>query len=208
MNKLKLAAALCLGSGLLVGCSSKPDVSDVKDGIVDTWKTCSIVKPYDFKKINGVDHGDSYEMAISYKIEVVSDIPKGGVYAPIYPQGVGPTDPEYVKLNSMPYPSPAAAPEQNASSEQQLEYAKIQQESAERDALSKRVEARKAPYDAAHLQLVDFYNKNCAADILPVLFKVAAKSKEGGPESLAKGDVFDMSLVTSMVKSENGWIRK
>lgn len=74
MEKQLLLAAYLVGGMLLGGCSSKPDVGDVEDVLKEAWKPCKLVKASSFKKTNGVDHGDNYEMAISFKLELVRDI--------------------------------------------------------------------------------------------------------------------------------------
>ena len=65
---------LCL-LGVLFGCSSKPDVGDVEDLITDTWAFCNELKVVNLEKTNGVDRGDSYDMGISYGLEVLRDVP-------------------------------------------------------------------------------------------------------------------------------------
>ncbi|MBS1196516.1 MAG: hypothetical protein H6R18_301 [Proteobacteria bacterium] len=74
--KTQLALAVFLGGALLGGCSSKPDVSDVEEAIKEVWEPCRLVKPINIKKENGIDHGDRYQLAISYQIEIVRDIPR------------------------------------------------------------------------------------------------------------------------------------
>lgn len=74
--KTQLALAVFLGVALLGGCSSKPDVSDVEEAIMAKWEPCRLVKPTNIKKENGIDHGNRYQLAISYKIEVTRDIPQ------------------------------------------------------------------------------------------------------------------------------------
>lgn len=73
MKKRQVLAAY-LGAMLLGGCSNKPDVGDVEAGLKEIWKPCNLVKPTSFKKTNGADRGDHYQMAISYKLEVDRDI--------------------------------------------------------------------------------------------------------------------------------------
>ena len=74
MKEKQLLLCMFVGGILLAGCSSKPDVGDVEGGIKKVWETCKVIKPTNFKKTNGVDHGDSYQMAISYEYEIVEDI--------------------------------------------------------------------------------------------------------------------------------------
>jgi hypothetical protein len=74
MTIRKLALSLYLCCIALAGCSSKPDVSDIADGLKEGWGLCKGVKLTDLKKTNGVDRGGNYEMAISYKLEIVNDL--------------------------------------------------------------------------------------------------------------------------------------
>lgn len=72
MKKIILLAVLC--GGALAGCSSSPDVSDVKATLEEGWGECKGLKFSDLKKTNGIDHGKSYELAVSYKLEVLNDV--------------------------------------------------------------------------------------------------------------------------------------
>jgi hypothetical protein len=60
----------------MLGCSSKPDVSDVKQVIADGWGACPLVKPINIKKVNGLQQGDGYQLAISYELEFQMDTPE------------------------------------------------------------------------------------------------------------------------------------
>jgi hypothetical protein len=60
-------------STLLIGCSSKPDVGDVEAQLKESWGQCKGLKLFDLKKTNGVDHGQTYEMSFSYKLELLED---------------------------------------------------------------------------------------------------------------------------------------
>lgn len=52
----------------------KPDVADIETDLKEGWGLCKGLKLTDLKKTNGVDHDSSYEMAISYKLEVLKDV--------------------------------------------------------------------------------------------------------------------------------------
>lgn len=73
MKTRTLLSVLCLG-GALLGCSSSPDVSDVKATLEQGWGACKGLRFADLKKKNGIDHGKSYELAVSYKLEVLNDV--------------------------------------------------------------------------------------------------------------------------------------
>ena len=64
-----LALAVNLG-----GCSNKPEVSDIKDLLIEYWKPCTFVTIKDLKKTNGFDRGNTYEMQISYRLEINKEI--------------------------------------------------------------------------------------------------------------------------------------
>ena len=73
-KKAFLSNLFCLF--LLGGCSSHPDVDDVKDGIIEAWKPCqSFVKPIGFKKLNGIDNGKTYQLDVNYQLLITADIP-------------------------------------------------------------------------------------------------------------------------------------
>lgn len=74
--KKRLVLAVYLGATLLGGCSSKPDVGDIEGVLKEAWEPCKLVKLTNLKKTNGVDHGNSYQMAISYKAEITRDVAK------------------------------------------------------------------------------------------------------------------------------------
>ena len=72
MFKKSILAVLCFSAGIL-GCSNVPDASDLKSSIEEAWAECSGLKMTDLKKTNGIDHGDTYEMAISYKLVITKN---------------------------------------------------------------------------------------------------------------------------------------
>ncbi len=74
MNVQKLGLVLFLGCVSLAGCSSKPEISDIEPGLKEGWADCSGLKLADLKKTNGVDHGSSYEITVSYKLQVLKDV--------------------------------------------------------------------------------------------------------------------------------------
>ena len=72
MRKSSFILMLCIG-GTLIGCSSKPDVSDIESQLKEGWGTCQGLKMTNLKKTNGVDHGKIYEMTVSYELVVTKD---------------------------------------------------------------------------------------------------------------------------------------
>lgn len=78
--KKQQVLAILLGGMLLEGCSSKPDVGDIDKGLKEFWKPCELVELSSIKKTNGLERGDAYQMAISYKLELTKDIEE--VYTP------------------------------------------------------------------------------------------------------------------------------
>jgi len=72
MRNSTLALLLCLGGGL-IGCSSKPDVGDIEAQLKQGWGMCQGLKLTDLKKTNGIDHGSTYEMAVSFKLEITKE---------------------------------------------------------------------------------------------------------------------------------------
>jgi hypothetical protein len=73
MKSSRSFLVLCL-TGVLFGCSSKPDVGDVEEQITDAWALCKVLKVVNLEKTNGVDRGDSYDMGISYGLEALRDV--------------------------------------------------------------------------------------------------------------------------------------
>lgn len=73
MRNKALLLILCLG-GTLLGCSNKPDVGDIQATLNEGWGMCKGLKLTDIKKMNGIDHGNSYEVAFSYKLEILKDV--------------------------------------------------------------------------------------------------------------------------------------
>jgi hypothetical protein len=71
-KKLSLVLSLCCIA--LAACSSKPEASDIEGNLKEGWGLCKGLKFSDLKKTNGVDRGSSYEMSISYKLEVLNDL--------------------------------------------------------------------------------------------------------------------------------------
>ena len=61
---------LCLG-GFILGCSSKPGASDITIGVNEFWAGCA--KIFDVTKTNGVENGNSYRVAFTYKLELLED---------------------------------------------------------------------------------------------------------------------------------------
>jgi predicted RNA-binding protein with TRAM domain len=74
MRNSGLVLILCISSSLL-GCSSKPSASDIATGLNEFWGAC--VKISDVTKTNGVDKGDAYQVAFTYKLEALEDTELG-----------------------------------------------------------------------------------------------------------------------------------
>lgn len=203
MRKSSTVIAMGLSMWLLVGCSSKPDAGDVKDGIVDGWKSCTFVKPYDVKKTNGLDRGNTYEMAISFKFEIVGEVPKGNPFQVAFPQGLNAA--EQTEYQSLIGSTPPSAPNHDdASPEATAEYARTQQKREQAAALESKMAAARQPYVLAHQQAKEFYERNCLANGL--LFWTMVKGAGRDPAALSKGDVIDIATTFNMIKSEKGWI--
>ncbi len=66
-------AMILLLVGFIVGCSSKPDVGDIESQLRQGWGVCQGLKLTELKKTNGVDRGDSYDMAVSFKLVVTKN---------------------------------------------------------------------------------------------------------------------------------------
>lgn len=65
--------ALCAGSFFVSGCSSQPDIGDIDTQLKAMWQPCELLKVTDLKKTNGIDKGNTYELAYSYKLEFLKD---------------------------------------------------------------------------------------------------------------------------------------
>jgi hypothetical protein len=98
MRKSSTVLAMGLSMWLLVGCSSKPDVGDVEVGLKALWAPCTLVKPTSFKKTNGVDRGATYQMAITYKLEVVQDVAEEDIWTTKIPKAITPTTTDHMEF--------------------------------------------------------------------------------------------------------------
>jgi len=67
MRNRTLVLILCL-AGSLLGCSNKPNASDIATGLNRYWGTCAKISDVD--KTNGVDSGNAYRVSYTYKLEV------------------------------------------------------------------------------------------------------------------------------------------
>ncbi|MDI9336460.1 MAG: hypothetical protein QM520_05475 [Gammaproteobacteria bacterium] len=67
-TKIFLALGL---SVLLVACGSKPDVSAVEPMLKEGWAACPGIKIFDIQKTNGIERSNGYEMAVSFKLEIL-----------------------------------------------------------------------------------------------------------------------------------------
>jgi hypothetical protein len=90
INKLKVFTLI---AAFLSGCSNDeaPSLSDVEQGIKESWAECKYkekpqVEITDMERTNGINHGETYEMFISYKIKLNNDFKMlvDGVSCPIY----------------------------------------------------------------------------------------------------------------------------
>ncbi len=90
MKKVSFALSAMLLVIPLSACSGKPDASDVEKEIKEFWAPCKLVKVTDVKKTNGVDQGERYQMAISYKLELVQDVAEEDVWGANIPPLVSP----------------------------------------------------------------------------------------------------------------------
>lgn len=70
MRNKTLLLTLCLSASLL-GCSSKPSEKDIAAGVNAFWAGC--VKVSDVTKTNGVENGNTYRVAYTYKLEFPED---------------------------------------------------------------------------------------------------------------------------------------
>ncbi len=81
-----MLVGLLVSTALMTGCSSKPEVGDVEPIVKSLWSQCNLVRPTDFKKANGVDQGNSYEISYSYKLEVTRDIAAEDIWDSTFPK--------------------------------------------------------------------------------------------------------------------------
>lgn len=75
MRNSRLVLILYLGSSLLVGCSSKPGVSDIATGVNEFWGACAKIS--DVNKTNGIENGNTYRVSFTYKLEALEDTELG-----------------------------------------------------------------------------------------------------------------------------------
>lgn len=82
MRNSGLMLVMCIGSFLL-GCSSKPDVSDIAPELEKFWGTCTLVQLDNLKKTNGLYNGNTYRMAYSYTLDVLEDFNDAGEHCTV-----------------------------------------------------------------------------------------------------------------------------
>jgi hypothetical protein len=88
MKMTQIVLPVCMFLG---GCSNVPDAADAEGVVKDAWSACNLVKPIDFKKTNGVDRGNNvYQIAISYKLEIVRDIADEDIWSTKVPKYIEP----------------------------------------------------------------------------------------------------------------------
>ncbi len=178
MKRMSFALSAALLVIPLSACSGKPDASDVEGLIKEVWAPCKLVKVTDIKKTNGVDQGDSYQMAISYKLELVQDVAIEDVWDAKDPK----RDDTLRELNL------------NGMTSQEL--AEAQKKSAELN----------APYWAAKKRRSDFLNNNCPGPIAGSVLGFLEAFKEKSGTALMKGDSAERVTEFTMIKTENGWM--
>lgn len=184
MKKLSYVLTALLLLTPLTACSGKPDAGDVEGVIKEFWSPCKLVKVTDVKKTNGIDHGNYYQMAISYKLELVQDVAIEDVWDTKDPKGS-----DSVEIATRLHQTRDYA-EQRA----------ISQQAAEMD----------APLRAAQKRRRDFLDNNCPGPMagspqMRVLgFIEAFKDRHG--QALMKGDSVVRVSEFDMVKTENGWM--
>lgn len=178
MKKVSFALSAMLMVIPLSACTGKPEASDVEGLIKEAWAPCKLVKVADVKKTNGVDQGQSYQMAISYKLELVQDVAAEDVWYSTIPPYVQP---------DFSSPSATGTPEWNE---------RTAQLNAAHNAGKKRINEfldNNCPGPIA------------GSRQMPVLgFVDAFKEKDGA--ALRKGDSADRVTEFTMIKTENGWM--
>jgi hypothetical protein len=65
--------SVVLGVGMLLGCSNRPDVNDIKANLTDFWGQCEGIQFSGLEKTNGMDRGEDYVMSYSYKLRLTRD---------------------------------------------------------------------------------------------------------------------------------------
>lgn len=97
--RMKTFVLALLVIGTLNACSSKPDVGDVEGDMKAIWGECKGIKMSDLKKTNGIDRGQTYDIGISYKLEILSDSTWEEMFKTesICPQSVQPSLLRYVQ---------------------------------------------------------------------------------------------------------------
>jgi hypothetical protein len=183
MKKKQLLVCVFASGVLLAGCSSKPTIGDVEPGIEKAWASCNVIKVKNFKKTNGVDRGDSYQMAISYEAEIVKDIAL--------------EDYMYPSDNPRLFDSlhPIADVPQGTPDYMQLQAERNRKNDEQQRAAGKRADEFRAHNCPNMHELLMDGNRSAA---------INEHFAKGTP--LLKGETFEISRGYSMLKTENGWI--
>lgn len=191
-----------------MGCTSKPEIEDIRNIVTEEWKSsCSIVEPFDFKKTNGIDKGNGhYEMAFSYKLKVVKDLP---VANPYDQRSLPENAVDEAELKSYEQLAPVPQPSLDSPEHVKTAYADFQQKIAKREEIRKRITERNVKHWNEQKKAEAFYfdQKNCWGPNA-MLLGVITKQSTGTPFAMKKGDVFEYSNSALMIKSEKGWIVK
>ncbi len=85
-----LSLAFFITTSLHAAWLDKPDASDVSETIKEAWRQCKLVKPDNFKKVNGIDNGRTYQIAISYTLEITRDIAEEEIWHTKVPEYITP----------------------------------------------------------------------------------------------------------------------
>lgn len=177
MKKISFVLSTLLLLAPLTACSGKPEASDVEGLIKEVWSPCKLVKVTDVKKTNGIDHGKSYQIAISYKLELVRDVAEEEVWGSKIPKPV-----------ERDLRAPDVGSPQWEARYAELEAPRRAAEKRKRDFLD-----NNCPGPIA------------GSRQMPVLaFLEAFQDRHGLP--LIKGDSAERVTELTMIKTENGWV--
>lgn len=161
---------------VLSGCSGKPSASDVKDVIVDNWSACKLVKVTDVKKTNGIERGNAYQMAVSYKLELLQDVAEEDAWG-----------------------------EDGASVPKLAVQSHVDDYKFSTDELQQRSRAANSVRIAAKERNEQFLSANCPTKAGQYFaFPLAFKELVG--RALKQGEAVEVTPEFLMVKTENGWV--
>lgn len=185
MKKISSALSVALLLMPLTACSGKPDASDVEQEIKTFWSPCKLVKVTDIKKTNGVDQGKRYQMAISYKLELVQDVAEEDIWGTNIPPLVSP---DYSAPDKFTPQWEARNAELNAPHrEGKKRIGDFLKNNCPGPQGSSRLPALVGSRQLPNLGFIEVF-----------------LDKYGSP--LSKGDAVEQSVEFSMIKTENGWM--